>query len=455
MNGLSVWKRSLTRATLVSALVVTMAAPLRAEVSWMDILADPDNQALNQQFITERLASGDLPAALSAVERLINLQPADVGLRLIRAEILVNLGNDTLAIGELEALARLPLASEQKLRVEELTSVIDGRAKRWRTIVTGSIGMNGSDNANTYPSSGLLEFKLTPGGVTSTSTYESFGGARKTIREVATNAGLTVASTYELANQDRDSITIGAAHRESRGRKYEYLTSGTTTVFAGAALKLGSLRLSPNLRVSETLAKTSAGTNAVNGSLTAGYTLPFGLQSYLSADYSIINRVSSAAFTTADQNDGHSRDYRLGISRTFLSRFALFAEGSHRTFNPTESRRTPGTNAFNALMANANRTKGATIGLAVSPNKFSRVTASISANEAKYPNLEPTSRKFRRDSQIKHSVGLQISGAAFSDKLGSMMIGLNASTTRNDSNIMQYDYKRSDVSMTMSYQLAE
>ena len=36
-----------------------------------------------------------------------------------------------------------------------------------------------------------------------------------------------------------------------------------------------------------------------------------------------------------------------------------------------------------------------------------------------------------------------------------MTFGLNASTTKNDSNIMQYDYKRSDVSMTLSYQIAE
>ena len=54
----------------------------------MDIISDPDNQALNEQFVTERLAQGDVTAALSAVERLINLRPADVGLRLIRAEIL-------------------------------------------------------------------------------------------------------------------------------------------------------------------------------------------------------------------------------------------------------------------------------------------------------------------------------------------------------------------------------
>ncbi|MEK9558564.1 MAG: hypothetical protein VW175_09115, partial [Alphaproteobacteria bacterium] len=63
--------------------------------------------------------------------------------------------------------------------------------------------------------------------------------------------------------------------------------------------------------------------------------------------------------------------------------------------------------------------------------------------------------KFRRDSQTRTSVGFQVSGAAFSDKLAGMTLGLSASTTKNDSNIMQYDYKRSDVSMILSYQIAE
>lgn len=79
--------------------------------------------------------------------------------------------------------------------------------------MSASIGISGNDNANSHPSSGRLEFKLSPGAATWTSTYESFGGARKTIRELATTAGLSVAATYEFANRDRDSLTTGASHQ--------------------------------------------------------------------------------------------------------------------------------------------------------------------------------------------------------------------------------------------------
>ena len=128
MTGVIFWKRSLVAAIAASVLSLFMAAPVRAEVDWMDILADPDNQRLNQQFISERLAGGDLPAALSAVERLVNQRPADVGLRLIRAEILVNLGNDTLATGELEALG---LAAAEGARGLSQPQVAEADVLEW------------------------------------------------------------------------------------------------------------------------------------------------------------------------------------------------------------------------------------------------------------------------------------------------------------------------------------
>ena len=446
-------KPTISKLGYVAILAMALCAPASAEVTWIDLLEAPDDVALNQQFISERVEAGDVPAALSAVERLINLRPADIQLRLLRAEFLVSLGNDTLAIGEIEALAQLPMAPEQTARVDELRRVIESRAKRWRTVVSTSLGLSGSDNANSYPSSGLLEFRPSGGTENATSAYESFGGATKTTREAATNAGLSVAATYEFATQDRDSATFGASHSITRGRKYEYLTNTSSTVFAGANLRLGNVTLTPSLRLGEALAKTAADTNTTGGGLSVSYTLPGSLQSFASANYTVINKVSSAAFTTADQNDGHSRAYRAGLSRRVGDRFTLFAELNRTTFNPTESRRTPGTNAYLQLMANASPTDGGSVGLAVSPTRHSRLTATMASSRTRYPNIEPTSQKFRRDTQTRQALALQLSGAAFSSELGGMMMSLNASTTRNDSNILQYDYKRSDVSLNVSYQM--
>ena len=104
----------------VILLFLGMTPAAHAEVTWPNLMADPDNAELNRQFVSERLTEGDLPAALSAVERLIILRPTDIPARILRAEILVNLANDTLAKGELDALAKLPLRPEQTERIKRL-----------------------------------------------------------------------------------------------------------------------------------------------------------------------------------------------------------------------------------------------------------------------------------------------------------------------------------------------
>ena len=432
-----------------------IAPPAHAEVTWGDLLTDPDNAALNRQFIAERLGDGDLPAALSAIERLILLRPTDIPLRILRAEILVNLGNDTLATGELEALAKLPLLPEQTERVKRLQDTVESRARRWRTAASISLGLRGSDNANSYPSSGLMDFKLNDTTPATMRQYESFGGATKTLREVAGVASSTIFVTYELPNQDRDTLTSGISHAEARGRKYEYLTSSTTTAFAGASLRLGAFNLRPSLRLTETHAKTDPSSTIASGSLTVGYALPFKVQSYVNAEYSIVNRMPAQNFTTANQNDGHSRSFKLGLSRAILPQLTVFGEASYNSFNPMETRFARNTIPYMQAHANQNRRQAGTVGVlyAASPNV--RLRASVDASDSKYLNRDPTSKKYRRDTQTRTSLGVQIAGQAVSRKLAKFSLGISASTTKNDSNLRQNDYKRSDASITVNYRLAD
>ena len=121
-------RNSSLAAAIIAATFCMTGAPGHAEVSWSDLLQDPDNAALNQQFV-----ASDWQRAISRQHfQLLKADyssPTDVQLRLLRAEILVNLANDTLALGELDALAKLPLLPEQKAKIEQLQDVIDGRTK--------------------------------------------------------------------------------------------------------------------------------------------------------------------------------------------------------------------------------------------------------------------------------------------------------------------------------------
>jgi hypothetical protein len=47
-----------------------------------------------------------------------------------------------------------------------------------------------------------------------------------------------------------------------------------------------------------------------------------------------VNRIPSTNFSTANQNDGHSRSFKLGLSGSLLPQLTLFAEGRYTAFNP-------------------------------------------------------------------------------------------------------------------------
>ena len=63
---------------LITTAVLLTAVSAQAEVTYEQILMDPDNVSLNQAYVRERLAAGDLSQALVSVERIILLQPLNM-----------------------------------------------------------------------------------------------------------------------------------------------------------------------------------------------------------------------------------------------------------------------------------------------------------------------------------------------------------------------------------------
>ena len=105
--------------------------------------------------------------------------------------------------------------------------------------------------------------------------------------------------------------------------------------------------------------------------------------------------------------------------------------------------------------ANKNKAETATAGMAIPLSDWGRISASIAGTNTRYPNIEVTSQIHRRDYKQRTRIGLLVNGTLFSRNLSAMTIGLSGATTRNDSTIRQYDYKRSDVSLTVNYRLTD
>ena len=110
---------------------------------------------------------------------------------------------------------------------------------------------------------------------------------------------------------------------------------------------------------------------------------------------------------------------------------------------------------YNQSIANQNRSRAGTLGFLLAATPNARLRASFDASSTKYTALEANSRLVRRDTQTRTSLGLQIAGRALSPEMERFSLTINASTTRNDSTVRHYDYKRSDASIVLNYQFGD
>ena len=134
-----------------------LATDSNAEVSFSQILNDPDNIELNQAFIDERIKAGDLPPALSAVERVIQLQPLNVGARILRAQLLISLGNYATAKTEIDALDFYALPESQQREVDRLKEQITAELSPWTTAGSVALSFDYDDNIGAITDSGTTK----------------------------------------------------------------------------------------------------------------------------------------------------------------------------------------------------------------------------------------------------------------------------------------------------------
>lgn len=130
-------------------------APLRTkdEVTYQQVLADPDNLDLNFRYAKSQVARGELTGASATLERILMINPDLSAIRLFYALVLFRLDNLDDAERELgTVLEAKDLPDGERSRVQQTLRAI--RRKRVRTAwtVTTTIGWGADSNRNAAPS---------------------------------------------------------------------------------------------------------------------------------------------------------------------------------------------------------------------------------------------------------------------------------------------------------------
>jgi tetratricopeptide (TPR) repeat protein len=141
-------------AAAVEALEEARAAVAGAadrDVTFAEVLADPDNVALNFSYAKSQVRKGRLKSAATTLERILLLHPDLHEVRLFYALVLIRLDSLETAERELRRLETLSMEDGLRAELERLLDQIADRRSRWRVSLLTGVGANYDWNVNSVP----------------------------------------------------------------------------------------------------------------------------------------------------------------------------------------------------------------------------------------------------------------------------------------------------------------
>lgn len=132
------------------------------DVTYEQVLADPDNLDLNYRFARAQVRKGDLKGAAATLERMLLIEPNRPQVRLFYAVVLYRLDNTVEAKRELDLLAAEKLPGALGEEVVSYQKLVDARTKKNHITVRAGLGFQYDTNRNAAPANGERLFGDVP-----------------------------------------------------------------------------------------------------------------------------------------------------------------------------------------------------------------------------------------------------------------------------------------------------
>lgn len=409
-----------------------------AEVSFKDILKDPDNVQLNTDFARERLTDGDAKAALSAIERVLAQEPANLPARLFRARVLLALGSDLQAESELEALNIVPLPDNISSQITKMLNDVKRRKQRIRSQLSFRAGYVSGDNVNNFPTSGLAEINGR------TTDFVSNNGARDFVDAVDDDGwltGFTLYSELDLRNKRNDSIFANITANRVTGSKSKFMDYDSTSVSIGAQLDRFGWILRPSVSYVTVDSDTQPDTEVKVVSLSAERkltpdTLLFANFSYNERDYA-----QTEIFSVADNYDNETAAMVLGVAYALGKRTQLSVSVSLEDIAAR----------LETAEYNAKETVSTTLGLRSIVFDGQVLSVSYRHGENNHKAVAEVSDRKREEDINALRISYELFGSIIHPALDGFRLVANYTKHEKDANIVQYANDRKTQTLMLNY----
>lgn len=282
-------------------------APER-DVTYAEVLADPDNIALNFAYAKSQVRQGRLKSAAATLERLLILEPNLHEVRLFYALVLIRLDSLDSAKRELQRLEKLEMEASLRAELEGLLAQIQDEQSRWNVSLLTGLGANYDWNVNAVPKDRV---RLAAGIPT------TLDDADDRISDFSFTGFARWDVAYDLGMQARHELVGSLMYYLDDQVIHDPIDIGSLIADIGVRLRYPDLTITPRIATTALWLSREQYFSSYTVSIDAEYALPpdqtlFGGISYARERFYEITETTSGP----DQN-GPRIDFTLGLETDF------------------------------------------------------------------------------------------------------------------------------------------
>ncbi|MBI4678652.1 MAG: tetratricopeptide repeat protein [Elusimicrobia bacterium] len=219
------------------------AAQAGPEVTYEQVMADPDNIELNYRYALSRVGRGDLRAAASTLERILMVKKDLPKVKLLYAVILYRLDNLEESERLLAELKKEEMPASLRAELNDYISQIRSRRRRARLSFLVGSGLDYDENRNAAPATGRRLFLDTP--------IALFTGTRQS--DIAAVMMANIDADYDLGFQAGHKVFAGLSYYRSEQADMSNLNLQVYGADVGFKLKGRWGELTPSFGVTHLL----------------------------------------------------------------------------------------------------------------------------------------------------------------------------------------------------------
>lgn len=397
-------------------------------IEFSDVLAAPDDPAVNLRYAREMIKQGRLQQAAATIERILILYPEADDVRLLYAILLYRMDVSDDALTQLDVLEARNPTDAIKDKIAQYRKLIAKRVNPLKRSASFAAGMHYDENRNAYPDSGkfLVGGVPVPGGSEEIDDWGRFaiGSAqfsrdtgKQQLQQVFADAAVMYDDQVEVDLVDVQALLIntGLLYKSAIG---DFLPGAHASV-----IDLNSDRYLRDYALSLRWQKPLFDA-AINGFAEARH----GWRAY--------NRTQATPF--ADEQDGHYQKLTAGARKLFGPTAWLNASVALNRVDAAQE-----FESYRSVEASVEFTK------VLPRSTFVTLSANLERQVYRGPLMFVSNRTRKdTDTSVEATYGVPLgtlAGLAFGDGAGpkplrAIVLNLSASYQNSDSNLPNYEY---------------